>query len=154
MSYSEASPLPDALVDHQLAEEARGASRGQLWGCGSPLASHHTGHLGWLQLQVHVLLERPNARVHLHTQLVGWHPCRQTCVPLSNSANFCPTVVPLARHVWFILSSCRHSEVSHSCRKTEHAQTVTQQKASSHIPFCCLDSALLILPLFPRSSRV
>lgn len=71
MSYSEASPLSNALVDHQLAEEPRGASRGQLRGRGSPLPSHDTWHLGWLQLQVHVLLERPNARVHLDAQLVG-----------------------------------------------------------------------------------
>lgn len=71
VSYSEASPLSDALVDHQLAEESRGASWGKFGGCGAPLSPHPTWHLWGLQLQVHVLLECPDARVHLNTQLVG-----------------------------------------------------------------------------------
>lgn len=76
MSYGEASPLSDALVDHQLAEEARRASRWQFGRRGTPPSSHHTWHLRGLQLQVHVLLECPDAGVHLNTELIGWHPCR------------------------------------------------------------------------------
>lgn len=48
MSYSEAAPLPDALVDHQLAEEARGASGGQFRRRGVPLPSYHTWDFGRL----------------------------------------------------------------------------------------------------------
>lgn len=69
MGYSEASPLPDALVDHQLAEEARGASGGQFGGRGAPLP--YTWDFGRLQFQVHVLLECTDAGVHLNAQLVG-----------------------------------------------------------------------------------
>lgn len=71
MGYSEAPPLSDALVDHQLAEEARGASGGQFGGRGAPFPSPHTRDFGRLQLQVHVLLECPDAGVHLNAQLVG-----------------------------------------------------------------------------------
>lgn len=48
MSYSEAAPLPDALVDHQLTEEARGASGGQFGRRGVPLPSYHTWDFGRL----------------------------------------------------------------------------------------------------------
>lgn len=73
MSHGEAPPLPNALVDHHLAEEARRASRGQFGGRGAPLAPRHAWDFGRLQLQVHVLLERPDAGVHLNAQLVGRH---------------------------------------------------------------------------------
>lgn len=76
VGYSEAAPLSNALVDHQLAEEARGASGRQFGGRGAPLPSYHTWDLGRLQLQVHVLLECPDTGVHLDAQLVGRHPCR------------------------------------------------------------------------------
>lgn len=75
MSDGEAPPLPNALVDHHLAEEARRASRGQFGGRGVPLSPHHAWDFGRLQLQVHVLLERPDAGVHLNAQLVGRHRC-------------------------------------------------------------------------------
>lgn len=70
VSYSKASPLSDALVDHQLAEEPRGAPWGKFRGRGAPFPSHHTRGLGGFQFQMHVLLECPNAGVHLNTQLV------------------------------------------------------------------------------------
>lgn len=66
VSYSEASPLSDALVDHQLAEKTRGASWRQFRGRGAPLSSPHTWDFGRLQLQVHVLLERPDTGVHIN----------------------------------------------------------------------------------------
>lgn len=75
MSDSEAAPLSDALVDHQLSEESRGATGRQLGRGGVALPSSHTWDFGRLQLQVHVLLERADAGVHLHAQLVGRHPC-------------------------------------------------------------------------------
>lgn len=73
VGYSEAAPLSNALVDHQLAEEAWGASRRQFGGRGAPLPSYHTWDLGRLQLQVHVLLECSDTGVHLNAQLVGRH---------------------------------------------------------------------------------
>lgn len=76
MSYGEAAPLADALVDHQLSEESRGASGRQLGRGGAALASSHTWDFGRLQLQVHVLLECSDAGVHLHAQLIGRHLCR------------------------------------------------------------------------------
>lgn len=73
--YSEAAPLSDALVDHQLSEESRRASGRQLGRSGVALASCYTWDFRRLQLQVHVLLERSDTGVHLDTQLIGRHPC-------------------------------------------------------------------------------
>lgn len=74
VSDRKAAPLPDALVDHQLAEQSRGAPGGQFGRRGVALPSSHTWDFGRLQLQVHVLLERSDAGVHLDAQLVGRHP--------------------------------------------------------------------------------
>lgn len=71
----EAAPLPDALVDHQLSEKSWGASGRQLGRSGVAPPCSQTWDFGRLQLQVHVLLERSDAGVHLHTQLIGRHPC-------------------------------------------------------------------------------
>lgn len=75
VSYGEAAPLSDALVDHQLSEESWGASGRQLGRSGVALPSSHTWDFGRLQLQVHVLLECSDAGVHFDTQLIGRHPC-------------------------------------------------------------------------------
>lgn len=75
VSNRKAAPLSDALVDHQLAEQSRGASGRQFGRRGVALPSSHTWDFGRLQLQVHVLLECSDAGVHLDAQLVGRHPC-------------------------------------------------------------------------------
>lgn len=75
VSNRKAAPLSDALVDHQLAEQSRGASGRQFGWRGVALPSSHTWDFGRLQLQVHVLLECSDAGVHLDAQLVGRHPC-------------------------------------------------------------------------------
>lgn len=75
VSNRKAPPLSDALIDHQLAEESRGASGRQFGRRGVALPSSHTWDFGRLQLQVHVLLECSDTGVHLDAQLVGRHPC-------------------------------------------------------------------------------
>lgn len=91
MSHGEAPPLSDVLVYHQSAEESRGAPGGEFGRGGSSLSSHHPWYLGRLQLQVHVLLERPYAGVHVHAQLVGGHACRSASGPRDR---LCFSVVP------------------------------------------------------------
>lgn len=119
MSYGEASPLSDALVDHQLAEETWRASRRQFGRCGTPLSTHHTWHLRGLQLQVHVLLECPDAGVHLNAKLIRWHPCRLGSVLYGRLLFLCQ-ILPLSvqksnpptSQIQMILSSSWHREVN------------------------------------------
>lgn len=66
MCHRKAPPLPDALVHHELSKQPRGAPGGEFGRRGTPLPSDHTGHSRRLQLQMHVLFERPDARVHVH----------------------------------------------------------------------------------------
>lgn len=162
MSHREAPPLPDALVHHQLTKEARGASRGQFGRRGAPPASHHARHLRGLQLQVHVLLEGPDARVHLDAQLVGRHTCRrgssplwQTTDPLRNSEKISPSPAQQASHVKQSFFDRNRSFFFYYVGMLQEKsgnllQTFSQEKAS--IPFCCLCGFASVHPCSPCTS--
>ena len=154
VGYSEASPLSDALVDHHLAKKAWGASWGQFGGRGAPLPSHHTWHFGRLQLQVHVLLERPDAGVHLDAQLVGRHlrgQARLSFPLFQNSGPFLSEIQShqLVMHSWF--RSYPDTKNFTDRLRLPQTQAFAEDKASSHIPFCCLCRlcAFLSFPLSP-----
>lgn len=158
MGYSEASPLSDALVDHHLAKKAWGASGGQFGGRGAPLPSHHTWHFGRLQLQVHVLLERPDARVHLDAQLVGRHlreQARLSFLFFKILALFCPNPVTSAGPEQLILFLSRHEELYRQIEATSNASIRRGEGQLTHT-FLLFVSPLCfsILPPFPSSSRV
>lgn len=69
MCDGESAPVADALVNHELAEEAWGAA-GRYFGGGDALVACTQSRR--LQLQMHVLLKGTNAGVQLRsTQLIG-----------------------------------------------------------------------------------
>lgn len=71
MCDGESTPVAAALVDHELAEEARGAA-GRYFGGGDALVAGTQSRR--LQLQMHVLLKGTNAGVQFRsTQLIGGH---------------------------------------------------------------------------------
>lgn len=167
MSYGEAAPLPNALVDHHLAEEARRASWGQFGGRGVPLPPHHAGDFGRLQLQVHVLLERPDAGVHLNAQLVGRHRC---AAGLTRAVTRAVTRALLLK--FFSLFRIKFSHIGWSRAADSALPSPVSRQSSRHVctevtandsvdaragqlkhtfPVFCIASALSILPLAPLS---